>query len=205
VADIREIEGEGRGRAAPQPEPATPYILIDLDIVRQRYAELRRLLPAASIYYAVKANPAVQVVTALAELGANFDIASEGEFRRCTEAGVGTDRLSFGNAIKREQEIADAVEAGVDLFALDSEIELDKLARRAPGARVFCRLLIENRGAEWPLSRKFGCEAHMAADLLVMARGRGLRPVGVSFHVGSQSATRLGYSVPARIAVWSSN
>ena len=169
-----------------RPEPPTPYILVELDVVRQRYAALRRLLPAASIYYAVKANPAAPVIGALAALGANFDIASEGELRRCREAGIGADRLSFGNTIKRESEIADAAAFGIDLFAFDSSAELDKLARRAPGSRVFCRLLIENRGAEWPLSRKFGCEAHVAADLLIEAKGRGLHPVGVSFHVGSQ-------------------
>ena len=168
------------------PEPPTPYIVIDLDVVRQRYLSLRQLLPAASIFYAVKANPAAPVIAALAALGAQFDVASEGEFARCREAGIGAERLSFGNTIKREREIADAAAAGIDLFAFDSAAELDKLARRAPGARVFCRLLIENRGAEWPLSRKFGCEAHVAADLLIAARDRGLRPIGVSFHVGSQ-------------------
>jgi ornithine decarboxylase len=167
-------------------ETPTPFIAIDLDVVRQRYAELRQLLPAASIYYAVKANPESSVIGALAALGANFDIASEGELSRCREAGIATDRLSFGNTIKREREIADAAASGIDLFAFDSSAELEKLARSAPGARVFCRLLIENRGAEWPLSRKFGCEAHVAADLLVEARGRGLKPIGVSFHVGSQ-------------------
>jgi len=126
------------------------------------------------------------VICALAALGASFDIASEGELTRCREAGISAERLSFGNTIKRENEIADAAASGIGLFAFDSLAELDKLARRAPGSRVFCRLLIENRGAEWPLSRKFGCEAHVAADLLIEAEKRGLDPVGVSFHVGSQ-------------------
>ena len=181
-------EGERDPGLAPslQPEPRTPYIVIELEVVRQRYAALRQMLPAASIYYAVKANPAAPVIRALAELGAKFDIASEGELTRCREAGIDADRLSFGNTIKRESEVADAAASGIDLFAFDSPAELDKLARRAPGARVFCRLLIENRGAEWPLSRKFGCEAHVAADLLIEAKQRGLHPIGVSFHVGSQ-------------------
>lgn len=168
------------------PGPALPYIVIDLDVVRERYTTLHGLLPEAAIYYAVKANPAAPVIAALAALGANFDIASEGELKRCREVGISEEHLSFGNTIKRETEIADAAASGVDLFALDSDAELDKMARRAPGARVFCRLLIENRGAEWPLSRKFGCEAHVAVDLLVAAHSRGLRPIGVSFHVGSQ-------------------
>ncbi|HYM72765.1 MAG TPA: type III PLP-dependent enzyme [Stellaceae bacterium] len=170
----------------PDPDPPTPHIVIDLDVVRKRYAALQLLFPAASIYYAVKANPAAPVIAALATLGAKFDIASEGELKRCRDAGVRAEHLSFGNTIKREREIADAAQSGIDLFAFDSRAELDKLARSAPGARVFCRLLIENRGAEWPLSRKFGCEAHIAADLLIEARARGLRPTGVSFHVGSQ-------------------
>ena len=173
---MRETQGERGAGAAPllSPEPPTPYIVMDLDVVRLRHATLRQLLPAASIYYAVKANPAAPVIGALAALGANFDIASEGELTRCREAGISADRLSFGNTIKRESEIADAAASGIDLFAFDSLAELDKLARRAPGSRVFCRLLIENRGAEWPLSRKFGCEAHVAADLLIEAKQRGL-------------------------------
>ncbi|NOT42059.1 MAG: type III PLP-dependent enzyme, partial [Alphaproteobacteria bacterium] len=56
----------------------------------------------------------------------------------------------------------------------------------APGAKVFCRILVDCSGAEWPLSRKFGCEPAMAAELLVRARALGLDAYGVSFHVGSQ-------------------
>src|SRR5271167_4005390 len=95
-------------------------------------------------------------------------------------------RLSFGNTIKRESAIAGASAAGSGLYAFDSAAELEKLARSAPGAHVFCRILIENKGAEWPLTRKFGCESHMAIDLLAAAKRLGLRPVGLSFHVGSQ-------------------
>ena len=77
------------------------------------------------------------------------------------------------------------------LFAFDSAFELDKLARAAPGAQVFCRILVACEGAEWPLSRKFGCAPDMAVELLRRARDLGLDPYGVSFHVGSQQ-TDLG-------------
>jgi ornithine decarboxylase len=99
--------------------------------------------------------------------------------------------LSFGNTIKKERDIAFAYEAGVRLFAFDSAHELGKLARTAPGARVFCRILVACEGAEWPLSRKFGCAPEMAVQLLRQARDCGLDPYGVSFHVGSQQ-TDLG-------------
>ncbi len=178
--------------------PPTPCLVVDLDVVRASYLALRALFPHTSIFYAVKANPSAAVIAALAELGAKFDLASEGEIERCRQCGVGTDRLSFGNTIKREVEIARARAAGLDLFAFDSIAELDKIARAAPGARVFCRMLVETKGADWPLTRKFGCTAAMAADLLRYAPKRGLRPVGVSFHVGSQQTDPQQW--PAAIA-----
>ena len=182
--------------------PPTPCIVIDLGIVRARYSALRNALPAAQMYYAVKANPAPEIVAALAPLGANFDLASPGEIAICQRLKVPTARLSFGNTIKRETAIAKAASDGINLYAFDSHAELEKLARSAAGAKVFCRLLIENKGAEWPLTRKFGCEAHMAADLLVEAKGRGLHPVGVSFHVGSQQTEPEAWSNAITHAAW---
>jgi ornithine decarboxylase len=99
---------------------------------------------------------------------------------------VTPDRISFGNTIKKERDIAAAYAKGVRMFAFDSGAELEKIARVAPGSKVYCRVLMECEGAEWPLSRKFGCEPEMAADLLVRARDLGLDAYGVSFHVGSQ-------------------
>jgi ornithine decarboxylase len=95
-------------------------------------------MPAAEIYYAVKANPAAEVVAALAELGANFDLASAGEIDICVGLEIPTERLSFGNTVKREGAIARASTDRIGLFAFDSIAELEKLARSAPGARVFC-------------------------------------------------------------------
>jgi ornithine decarboxylase len=166
--------------------PPTPCVVIDLDIVRAACRSFRTLFPEAVLFYAVKANPAAEIIASLAELDANFDVASEGELHRCLSLGVAAGRLSFGNTIKRETEIAYAHAMGVGLFAFDSSGELEKLSRSAPGASVYCRLLVGSKGAEWPLSRKFGCAAEMAIELLQRAKSLGMRPVGVSFHVGSQ-------------------
>jgi ornithine decarboxylase len=174
----------------------------NLDVVRARYEALRQALPSAAIYYAVKANPAPEVVSALADLGANFDLASLGELDICLGLRIPPERLSFGNTIKRENAIAAASAAGVGLYAFDSAAELEKLARSAPGAHVFCRMLVDNKGAEWPLSRKFGCESHMASDLVVMARRLVLRPIGVSFHVGSQQHDPQAWSSAIGHAAW---
>jgi ornithine decarboxylase len=169
----------------------TPCLVVDLDVVAQAYQALRTYLPLAKVFYAVKANPAGEIVDLLQGLGSSFDVASRGEVDLCLGRGVAAERMSFGNTIKKERDIAYAHERGVRLFAFDSAAELDKLARAAPGARVFCRILVESDGAEWPLSRKFGCAPEMAVELLRRARALGLDPYGVSFHVGSQQ-TKLG-------------
>ena len=166
--------------------PATPCLVLDLDVVEDRYRALAAALPSAAIYYAVKANPAPEILALLARLGSCFDTASAQEIRLVQAAGAGAERISFGNTIKKQSDIAWAYAQGVRLYAFDSEAELQKLAESAPGSRVFCRILVDTQGAEWPLSRKFGCAPQMAADLLVRARSLGLEPYGVSFHVGSQ-------------------
>jgi len=166
--------------------PETPCLVVDLDVIAEAYDVLRWYLPLARIYYAVKANPAPQIVAMLDRKGANFDVASRGEIELCLANGIAADRLSFGNTIKKEKDIAFAYQSGLRLFAFDSAFELDKLARAAPGAQVFCRILVTCEGAEWPLSRKFGCAPEMAVELLRRARDLGLDPYGVSFHVGSQ-------------------
>ncbi|MGE5271914.1 MAG: type III PLP-dependent enzyme [Thiohalocapsa sp.] len=171
--------------------PETPCLVVDLDLIADAYDLLCRYLSVASVYYAVKANPAPEIVAMLAGKGSNFDVASPAEIALCLDNGATAERLSFGNTIKKEKDIALAYAAGVRLFAFDSAAELEKLARRAPGARVFCRILVSCEGADWPLSRKFGCSPQMAVGLLERARQLGLDPYGVSFHVGSQQ-TDLG-------------
>jgi ornithine decarboxylase len=171
--------------------PETPCLVVDLDVIAEAYDLLRWHLPLAHVYYAVKANPAAEIVAMLERKGANFDVASRGEIELCLTSGITPDRLSFGNTIKKEKDIAFAHQAGLRLFAFDSASELEKLSRAAPGAQVFCRILVACAGAEWPLSRKFGCAPSMAVKLLRRARDLGLDPYGVSFHVGSQQ-TDLG-------------
>jgi ornithine decarboxylase len=164
----------------------SPCLIVDVELVEHNYLDLVRALPEASVYYAVKANPADEILSRLAKLGSNFDTASIGEIEMCLSHGVEPQRLSFGNTIKKQKDIATAFERGVRMFAFDSDAELTKIAESAPGSKVFCRILVDCEGAEWPLSRKFGCEVSMASDLLVRAKDLGLDAFGISFHVGSQ-------------------
>ncbi len=174
-------------------QPATPCLVLDVDRVESNFRALSAALPLARIYYAVKANPAQAVLERLAGLASCFDAASFEEIEACLAAGARPEAISFGNTIKKAAAIRHAYEAGVRLFAFDSAEELDKLARFAPASRVYCRLLVENEGADWPLSRKFGTSIETARDLMLRAGELGLDPYGLSFHVGSQQTDTSSY------------
>jgi ornithine decarboxylase len=165
---------------------ATPCLVLDLDIVAQNFAALRRALPAAKIYYAVKANPAAPILRLLVEKGACFDAASLPEIEACLAAGAPASAISFGNTVKKPSAIAAAHAHGVPLFAFDSIEELEKIARFAPGAKVYCRIAVNNAGADWPLSKKFGTSIRRARELMLLAPTLGVQAHGLSFHVGSQ-------------------
>jgi len=165
----------------------TPFLVVDTATVDRQYDDLTKHFPYARIYYAVKANPAPQIVSLLRDKGASFDIASIFELDKVLALGVSPDRISFGNTIKKAKDIRTFYQKGVRMFATDSESDLRNIAKAAPGAKVYARILTEgSMTADWPLSRKFGCESDMAMDLLILARDLGLEPYGVSFHVGSQ-------------------
>jgi ornithine decarboxylase len=163
-----------------------PCLVVDLDVVRENYQTFAKALPDSRVFYAVKANPAPELLSLLASLGSCFDTASVAEIEMALAACAAADRISFGNTIKKERDIARAFALGVRLFAVDCKAEVEKISRAAPGAKVFCRFLFGCAGAEWPLSRKFGCDPEMAVDVLDHAQKLGLEPCGVSFHVGSQ-------------------
>ena len=164
-----------------------PTLVLDIDQVAQRYRALSRGLEGAHIHYAVKANPHPAVIARLVALGSRFDAASRAEIALCVTQGADPAGISFGNTVKRPADIAWAHGLGIDLFAADSDDELAKIAAHAPGARVYIRLLVEHSPGDWPLSRKFGCAPDEALRLFGHAWNLGLRPVGLSFHVGSQT------------------
>ncbi len=177
-----------------------PCLVVDLEVVRDNYAKFARALPDTRVFYAVKANPEPAVLGLLAELGSCFDTASVVEIGLALEAGATPDRISFGNTIKKERDIVRALELGVRLFAVDCEAEVEKISRAtaltgAEDVKVFCRILCDCAGAEWPLSRKFGCAPEMAVDVLEHAHRQGLRAYGVSFHVGSQQRNTGSWDV----------
>jgi ornithine decarboxylase len=164
-----------------------PTLVIDVDRVEEQYHALKAGLGHARIHYAVKANPQREIIERLVDLGSGFDAASRAEIELCLSLGARPENISFGNTVKKVRDIEFAFHAGVTLFAADAEEELEKIAEFAPGSDVYIRLIVDASEADWPLSRKFGCARDKAVSLMDMAVELGLKPVGFSFHVGSQT------------------
>jgi ornithine decarboxylase len=164
----------------------TPFLVINLEAIKLKYAELKTHLPFTNIYYAVKANPHPEVLSCLRDLGSNFDVASRYELDLLLELGVDPEKLSYGNTIKKARDIAYFYEKGIRLYVCDSEEDLQNLAQYAPNSDVFFRIISEGTGADWPLSRKFGAHSDVIYNLILHAKNLNLNPIGLSFHVGSQ-------------------
>ena len=165
----------------------TPFLVLDLNYVDKNYDRLKKSINDVEIYYAVKANSHNEILNLLNNKGSSFDAASIGEIKKLLSIGVDPKKISFGNTIKKEKDIKFAWENGIELFAVDSEMEVEKISRNAPGAKVYGRIETSSNDADWPLSNKFGTDVDHVISILEYSYRKNLTPYGVSFHVGSQS------------------
>ena len=173
----------------------TPVVVIDHDIIRRNYAAFRKHLPKVQVYYAVKANPAPEIVSTLYRAGGSFDVASLPEFmlvyQNIKRLGARErqdfiwDKIVYANPIK-PKETLQALDKYKPLVTYDNRAELAKIQRFAPHAGLALRLRVPNTGSMVELSSKFGCDPGEAVDLVEEAFEAGLTVEAVSFHVGSQ-------------------
>ncbi len=165
----------------------TPCILLDEARIASNYASLNSAFgEGVEIFFAVKANNHPLAIRAVERAGGSFDIASAGELEQLLGLGIDASRVTFSNPMKIPADIDFAHGKGVTLFAADTVDEIEKLAVRAPGARVYIRVEVDNTGSGWPLAGKFGATEAEAVPLLALAASKGLVPYGLTFHVGSQ-------------------
>lgn len=180
IEDVRRLV-----EAARQSE--TPFLILDGAAVRENARRFKTAFPDGQVCFAVKANNDPTVLQIFNEEGLNFDVASWGEIRQLAGYGVSASRMVFSAPTKLPRDIARAYEYGLRRFSFDTRIELEKLAKLAPGAQVIGRVAVDNNGSHWPLERKFGIEPGQEAEHMLYARELGLEPYGLTFHVGSQN------------------
>lgn len=164
----------------------TPLFIIKRSALATSLKRFRTLLPRVSPFYAVKANSHPEILKVFAANGSCFDVASQGEMESLFKLSVSADRMLFANTMKRAETLKFVKKHGINLMTFDSEYELYKISEVAPKSKVLVRVKVSNVGSIVELSVKFGVEPSDAMPLLIKAHKLGLKPVGVSFHVGSQ-------------------
>ncbi len=165
----------------------TPFMVIRKGILEKQFRRFQKALPNVTPYYAIKSNPHPKIIQTFLKLGSCFDVASAGEMRQVLRLGAKPNQIIFANTIKSVDDIVAAKRMRVKLMTFDNEPELYKIAEHYPGAHVIVRLKVENDKSQVNLSLKFGADPEVAFLMLKKAKQLGLHPVGVSFHVGSQS------------------
>jgi ornithine decarboxylase len=190
-------------------EHGTPVVVIDHDVIRANYLSFRRHLPKVQAYYAVKANPAPEIIQTLHKAGASFDVASFPEFMQVYEnikhqpakerQDYVWDKIIYANPIKPQETLL-ALDKYKPLITYDNPEELRKIKRYAPHAGLVLRLRVPNTGSMVELSSKFGCEPSEASHLIQEAFRMGLVVEGLSFHVGSQCINFDNYVQALNIA-----
>jgi ornithine decarboxylase len=183
-------------------EHGTPLVVVDHDVLRENYATFKRYLPRVQAYYAVKANPAPEIVQTFYKAGASFDVASFPEFMLVYELirrrpakerqDFVWDKIVYANPVKAKETLEE-LNKYKPLVTFDNRIEIGKIAEHAPSAGLLVRLRVPNTGSMVELSSKFGCEPGEAVSLMEEARESGLVVEGLSFHVGSQCTNFENY------------
>jgi len=178
----------------------TPLFLISKNKLLNQLKRFQALLPRVKPFYAVKSNSHPFILKTLADAGTGFDVASIQEMKTLLDMGVNPDQMVFANTVKTPEALKFAAFHNINLMTFDSEYELNKIARHAPGTRVLVRIKVPNVGSMVELSLKFGAEPPDAIPFLIKAIRLGLKPAGLSFHVGSQNTHIENYLDALEIA-----
>ncbi len=174
-------------------EFGTPLLVMSVEQVKNNYRYLKEHMPRVNIHYAVKANPDERILRTLKDLGSCFDVASDGEILQLQGMGIDGGQMVYANPIKPVHGIETARQAGILNYMVDSEPEIEKMARVAPGAGILVRVRMQNPEALIDLNKKFGAEPADVVRLLRKAHDCGLNVVGLAFHVGSQTTQPHAY------------
>lgn len=165
-------------------------------------ARLRQFLDAFAdrrvmVCYALKANSNLAVIRTLAEAGAGADIVSGGELQRALAAGVPPQRIVFSGVGKSREEMAQALDAGIAQFNVESVPELIALGEVAAARRTSAPVALRvnpdvaadthDRISTGRRHDKFGIAYDQALEVYETARRlAGIELVGLHLHIGSQ-------------------
>ncbi|XP_058409576.1 antizyme inhibitor 2 isoform X3 [Diceros bicornis minor] len=161
------------------------FFVADLGAVVRKHLCFLKCLPRVRPFYAVKCNSSLGVLKVLAELGLGFSCANKAEMELVQRMGVPASKIVYANPCKQIAHIQYAARHGVQLLSFDNELELAKVAKSHPAARMVLCIATDDAHSMSRLSFKFGASLKSCRHLLENAKKSHVEVVGVSFHVGS--------------------
>ena len=164
----------------------TPFFLFDLDIVSNNLQKINELLKPDRVYYAVKCNSLPQILQTLHKTECSFEVNNLAELEKVISCGAKPKDLINSSPITPAGDVAAMFAKGVRHFVYDSKEHIDNLGHNAPGSYVTLRIYTTNKGSEFELSKRLGADIADAVSLIQYAQKSGLKPYGLTFHVGSQ-------------------
>ncbi len=181
-------------------EFGTPLYVYSADAVGERVAMLQEAFSTlpTTLCYAVKANSSLALMKMLAGMGCGFDIVSGGELERVRRAAPeALGRVVFSGVGKQVWEMDAALDAGILLFNVESEAELEVLSDRASALQKTARIALRVNPDVFAETHPYistGLSAHKFGIAIAKARAvyaraatlPGIHPAGVSVHIGSQ-------------------
>lgn len=187
-------------------EIGTPFYAYSRAVIATQYHRLDTALARAmpnvntQICYAVKANPHLSIIAALAECGAGADIVSQGELLRVQAVGVEPTKIAFSGVGKTADEIDCALAAKIGLFNVESIAELDLLVARAKAQNTVAPLALRlnpdidaathDKITTGRAGSKFGIAWADAAEVIGYAATlEHVELIGLDIHIGSQITT----------------
>jgi len=163
----------------------TPFMVYDLDLLQNNFNRISQQFSFLKVFYAVKVCKLGPVLKTLAQAGSGFEVNTRIELDAVLKYQKSSDKLVNSSPIKKAEDISYMYKKGVKRFAFDCKEELIKLAKHAPGCNVYLRIFTSNHGS-FALNTKYGAEFGEAEELLTLAYKIGLKPIGITFTVGSQ-------------------
>ncbi|NXI99358.1 AZIN2 inhibitor, partial [Psophia crepitans] len=160
------------------------FFVADLGDVVKKHLHFLKALPRVKPYFPVRCNGSEGVIRLLAELGAGFACTSKAEIARVQGIGVPADRIFYSSPCKQVAHIKYAASRGVQLMTFDNEVELSKVARSHPHARVLLGVAADSSPSAHP-NMAFGSTLKSCRQLLEAAKEQAVEVVGISFHLGS--------------------
>ena len=181
--------------------------LIDLNVVRQNYRELKQVFSHSQItfYLALKGLITKGMPEVLKEEGeTHFEISTIEEMKVLLKKGISVEHILFSHPAKDAFEIKKAFQAGVRKFVSDSQEDLELLKYYAPKSYVWIRILAyktlkSNKKTEY-FDKRFGVTPSQATKLIHLAKKFNLKPKGISFHCGSQNIDPTSWEYPIKTA-----